>query len=431
MLITFCVFEMIKYILSEYVFMGKFSGKHRIYAVGIVFYSFIVFLTNLSVGQKNIVAYVVTMVCFFLAMEYGIKERIINTLILFFITVSISGVIQFFYDVFLSGMFSGSQKVFPYLLKDVLCVALVLCCLIVKKTIGDEAKKKIKQLIENNISFGTIFSALIVTFSLSLLAISKEMISDEKYGKMVIAVSGIAYISIGFLGGTALYIKKTNDGMKELMKNEIMLTDIQKKYYEALLDKEKETRAYRHDMSNHLICLTTLAQEGKMDALVKYLDDMQGEIRRIKGKYYHTGNEILDIMTNFYLPQLSDKIKIDIQTNADIYMDERKICTIYSNLLQNAVEELNSQPEKNGELKILIKKHNGLLRMMISNSIFRDYKDGKYTTHKEDKKNHGIGLVNVKTVVEDVGGKMYIDRENNLFTVIVEIADKDKENREM
>lgn len=423
MLIFFCIFEMLKYILSESLFLGKINKKHRIYLVGIFAYACFAFFVNVSAGEKNIAACAVALVCFFLTIEGDWKSRFINSLILFFITVSVSGISQFLYDVFFSCLFNDESKVLQYLIKDFTSVLLICLGLITKMLMKKSTRQKLKLFIEGNMNFGTIFAALIITFSLSLLEISKEMIPDQKYRNMVVAVSGIAYVSIGFLGGMTLYIKRMNDEMKELMKNEVMLNDIQKKYYEALLDKEKETRAYRHDISNHLICLSALAEEGKTEAIVTYLDDMQGEIRRIKGKTYNTGNEILDIMTNFYLPQLSDKIKIEVRASAEIDIDDRKICTIYSNLLQNAVEELNSNPQKEGELNILFKKQNGIFSMMISNSIFREKKNGEYKTQKEDKKNHGIGLSNVKTAVEDLGGKIYINSDDGMFKVIVEIKD--------
>ena len=42
-------------------------------------------------------------------------------------------------------------------------------------------------------------------------------------------------------------------------------------------------------------------------------------------------------------------------------------------------------------------------------------------TQKKDKKNHGIGLSNVKSVVEELGGKILIQNDTNLFKVLVEL----------
>ena len=196
------------------------------------------------------------------------------------------------------------------------------------------------------------------------------------------------------------------------------------KYYEALLDQEKETRAYRHDMANHIMCLNALAQKGNLETLRSYLDDMQGELQKIQLKKFNTGNEIMDIMSNFYIPQLSDKIKINFRVRSVPNLDEMKLCTIYSNLLQNAVEELNSDPTREGNLEILFTQDIDVFRLMISNSIFREKENDSFATRKKDKKNHGIGLENVKRVVDELGGKIWITDNDNIFKVIVELKNQ-------
>lgn len=334
---------------------------------------------------------------------------------------SVSGIVQFFYDMFFSQIFQECSVGVLFLLKDIMSILFLGTGILIKKKSNKAFKERLRRLTESNLNFVIIFTALIITFTISLLGYSKRMISNERYQIMAVTISGIAYISIGFLGGIALYIKRLNDETKRLMKNEVLLKNMQKKYYKALLEKEKETRAYRHDMSNHLVCLGGLAEKGEIDTLITYINDMRGEIHKIKGKQYKTGNEILDIMTNFYLPQLPKHIKVSLQTTANVKLDEMKICTIYANLLQNAVEELNSDPGRDGELNIIFKLSDNTYRIMIENSIFRKRESEGFVTQKQDKRNHGIGLTNVESVVEELGGKIFISNDSELFRVIVEL----------
>ena len=172
------------------------------------------------------------------------------------------------------------------------------------------------------------------------------------------------------------------------------------------------------------MCLNALAQKGNLETLRSYLDDMQGELQKIQLKKFNTGNEIMDIMSNFYIPQLSDKIKINFRVRSVPNLDEMKLCTIYSNLLQNAVEELNSDPTREGNLEILFTQDIDVFRLMISNSIFREKENDSFATRKKDKKNHGIGLENVKRVVDELGGKIWITDNDNIFKVIVELKNQ-------
>lgn len=51
--------------------------------------------------------------------------------------------------------------------------------------------------------------------------------------------------------------------MKVAIINEKLL-ETQADYYKMLLEKEDETRKFRHDMSNHIICIDALSQEKNM-----------------------------------------------------------------------------------------------------------------------------------------------------------------------
>ncbi len=43
--------------------------------------------------------------------------------------------------------------------------------------------------------------------------------------------------------------------MKKYLETEKLLRQTQKSYYETMLQKEEDTRRFRHDIINHLMCL--------------------------------------------------------------------------------------------------------------------------------------------------------------------------------
>ena len=124
------------------------------------------------------------------------------------------------------------------------------------------------------------------------------------------------------------------------MEKQIHMKDMQKKYYDTLLERENDTRKFRHDMSNHLICLENLAREDNLEALRKYLGQMREQMQEIQKKSYSVGNDILNILTNHYVSLLDDNTRVTVSGFIHTGTDEMKLCTIYANLLQNAVEEL-------------------------------------------------------------------------------------------
>ena len=92
---------------------------------------------------------------------------------------------------------------------------------------------------------------------------------------------------------------------------------------------------------------------------------------------------------------------------------------ILGNLLDNAIEAAQNSKEK--YLGIDIRTKRGLLFITIENSY-----DGSIQLHKNEivtsrknKESHGIGLKNVKMIVEEQGGEMQVIWVNNRFVVKV------------
>lgn len=421
MSLILCLFEMSKYIQAEYLFFESKRKKYWSFIAGFCIYAFFFFCTDISLELNHFVIYVITIIASYCSMQGSVKKKLLRICILFFIMTAISGFVQFLYDLFFSERIDQNYVGIMYMLRDIMSIIFLSIGILIKK----KSKNRFQWAIEfckDNAVMIMIFTAVIISFAISMLSYSKNMIDNELFSIMAVVISGIAYLSIGMLGGMAIYIKILNDKNNELMENEVLLKDMQKKYYEALLEQEKETRSYRHDMSNHLVCLSSLAAKGNLETLTNYLNEMRGEMIRIKGRQYKTGNEILDIMTNFYVPQLSNKIHVTLSSNAEVKLDEMKICTIYANLLQNAVEELNSDPDREGKLNIVFKCTDQTFKMMLENSIFRKREDSKrLITQKNDKRNHGIGLANVTSTVENLGGKVFINNDTEMFRIVVEL----------
>ena len=68
-----------------------------------------------------------------------------------------------------------------------------------------------------------------------------------------------------------------------------------------------------------------------------------------------------------------------------------------------------------------IGKDNQLL-FVCSNSFTGEVKteaDGSFITHKEDNRNHGLGIKNIKEAAARLGGDVTITAEDNIFTVKV------------
>ena len=201
-----------------------------------------------------------------------------------------------------------------------------------------------------------------------------------------------------------IYVNNTNKRMKRYLEMEKTLKDTQKNYYEAMLAKEEDTRRFRHDVLNHLIALGELAKQGEMKPVADYVEEIQGDIVKIQQKCYSIGNTIIDAFLNYYVQMLEEDVEVSVTgcLTQEIAISDVELCTIFSNLIKNSVEELKKNGEGKKYLKIKVSSGQQAFKIEISNSISREGEiQGELPeTTKKDKKNHGIGLRNVTETVE-------------------------------
>ncbi len=117
---------------------------------------------------------------------------------------------------------------------------------------------------------------------------------------------------MGVLGVFMIYIKNTNENVKKLLNEERNIIKMNTRNYELLLEKEKETRSYRHDMNKHFICMKEYLENQDLEAFAHYMNQICEQLENIQNKCYVVGNQVLDAILNYYLPMLTDDIKINI-----------------------------------------------------------------------------------------------------------------------
>lgn len=238
----------------------------------------------------------------------------------------------------------------------------------------------------------------------------------------------ISFICIACIGAVISYVYDENKRNWVLLEKEAQLVEMQRNQYEAMVFKNEETRRFRHDIQNHLICLRELAKHEEFEKVQNYIDSMAGNVWTIQERVYNVGNSVIDAVLNYYLPMLSEHVKVKIEgfCASNIPMSEMEFCTVISNLVQNAVEALNKSENETGYLTIKFEKRETSVRISIINSIAEgevvlEEKNNLPITTKKNKKEHGIGLHNAKEVVERNGGLFMTAVEGKEFIVMIEI----------
>ena len=195
-------------------------------------------------------------------------------------------------------------------------------------------------------------------------------------------------------------------------------------YYKRLLAQEQETRRFRHDIRNHLLCLDMLLKSKKYEEAEEYLEGMSDSVSALK-PVVKTGNMLINAMVGDIKSRYPN---VSVKWNGHIpdkfCISDMDVCTIFSNLLGNAFENAGLS-EENAEVKVTVKILGSSITAIIQNNIAVPVKEknGRFETHKKDVRNHGIGLQNVERCIKSLNGEIQYSYDDNLFTVEIIIPE--------
>ncbi len=189
---------------------------------------------------------------------------------------------------------------------------------------------------------------------------------------------------------------------------------LQKEYAEAAITDDEELRRFRHDYKNHMLVVQTLLESGKTEDARKYIAAVQEPVNAAMQKV-KTGNFVADTILN-HKASIAADAQIVLHFTGRIPTDGIRsddLCTIFSNLLDNAVEACRAQ---NGRQDIFVeaKTSAGTFLLSVSNPTGAAANITRRTT-KADKRNHGFGLKNVERAAKKYGGTLQTDIQNGMF----------------
>lgn len=292
---------------------------------------------------------------------------------------------------------------------EVIDIFLILVC--------EQITEKIVDVRRKTENIRNISLILVPLFSMGMLCAMAYTESSTKTG---LVISSIGLILINFF--TFYLYNILSDVYSHQYENEVLRQKIQgyANQLDAMLQGEEKIKALRHDMKHHMNELKILAAKGENRAIEEYIDDMQEYITN-PNEILASGNLEIDSVMNYML----HKAKEELHTvNVNVRLPKSvshsfDINVILGNLLENSIEAARQTEEK--RLDINIELQQGVLRIQIENSYNGklEKKHQKLLSTKKTEGIHGIGLENVRKMVEKYDGIMEVCPDNNLFRVIL------------
>lgn len=282
----------------------------------------------------------------------------------------------------------------------------IICILLASYFISkhEKIKKWLKEL-----PTGYYFIGFLCSFISTGIVTYLEIQMKEYYIKeqvivniLVMFATEILYILCIAAAVIATFCKNYKE--ENLLKDEYLR--LSKQHYETLLKNTQEIRSLRHDMQSHVNALSYFSKEKDWEKLQAYIEEVNENAQKVRPYTVNVNHGFINAILEDSLskePEIA--FSCDGKIPADIQIDDFDLCTIFSNLIRNAVEACNRLPEgaeKWIHLNLYMLQDNLYIRM--ENPVMSEVNVQKLegNTSKEDKMNHGFGIYNLKNAVENI-----------------------------
>lgn len=237
------------------------------------------------------------------------------------------------------------------------------------------------------------------------------------------------FLILNYILGAFIYLL-SHENSKYLRKSyEDHINEYQYKVTSNQLDEVENIyvtmRGWRHDYHNHMQKLKAHLALQEYDNMMEYLDTLEEDLHSID-YLIKTGNISLDAILNSKLSLFGSK-EIAVTCKAvvpqNLTVSDIDLCVLIGNLLDNAMEALDSSIPNYDIDKKFLRVYIGVFKQQLYISVTNSTKEtvrklsSQYITSKRG--NHGHGLKRIDLIVEKYNG--FVNRKNEPGVFVTEI----------
>lgn len=231
-----------------------------------------------------------------------------------------------------------------------------------------------------------------------------------------LAVSNVIYLI--FLS----YIEKKRRLEQEISALNYM-RQIEEAHYSVIKEKQTEIAKIRHDIKNQLIVIKGLLKSGHSEEAAALIGGLETDINASKEKEYCSVPIINTILFEKEKSCVSEGIAFE--SDIDVYdtgcISQNHLCSIFSNLMDNAINECGRLSGDDKKIRITAAQKNGFISVRCENTAAeRGHKIFKPSESK------GCGLKILRDIANRYDGsfKCEINEKKCLAEIIVNILDQ-------
>lgn len=305
-----------------------------------------------------------------------------------------------------------------YCILGLLCLLILFCVIsVIRRSMPKKMGYLLTQMEWVRFSIFPLFSLVTIV----ILMFRFDFVENNSQGMILIwVVSGLVIMNILIFSLLSDALKRENELAEYRVIQERGKNDTE--MYRTMIKNYDEQRKMVHEFKNHMSCMASLAKHGEIERLNDYISKIRDNMDQ-EHDLIDTNHKLINrILNTKYLEACQKRILLVIKTNdlSGIVMEDQDMVILLSNLLNNAMEACEHCEKKVIKLK-MVKEHDWLT-VSVSNSYEQEpiVEAGKLITSKtENVQYHGLGIENIKDVVEKYEGTYLIMNENKQFQFLV------------
>lgn len=283
--------------------------------------------------------------------------------------------------------------------------------------------KKHRFLINKNIKDWIIVSLFPITSLTCIFGqiyyICNQNESDLQQIMIILNIIFLIYCNHYIFKLINTMLKSAENERKLVIANNLLAE--QERQYSQLFNNHNEIAKMHHDFKNVLVGIQADLKSKEYDLAMKHLQDKLSVVSLFDNAI--CGNQIIDTIVNNKIAIANRSgISIDFQYRniQHLNIDSVDIAILLGNALDNAIEataKLTDKRIKNILLMIILKGND--LNIIIKNPVEYDVNTDHLISNKKDKRFHGYGIINMKTVVDKYKGSLIFTCQDNIFRTTI------------
>lgn len=254
-------------------------------------------------------------------------------------------------------------------------------------------------IFKRNNKYADLYSLLLISIPLLTIIILLLTLNISNNNTLQLSIC-IICIAIDVI----IFIINQNF-VAQRLENEALRLQAQKD--EKNFEDVMSLRHLNHDMDEHLSAVYSLIDSDNNQAK-NYIKSLNSKKQQLTNIVDYTDNSMINIVLSKKMTECKEQGIVfslePVQAHLRFFKDMDAV-TIFSNLLNNAIESCGHSNEKKIHMRIYTVNKNFVVIKLENSSDKKPLViDGKLKTHKDNEQLHGIGINSIKQTLKEYNG---------------------------